>query len=74
MKWMILIAFLFHSSHQTIDQKKLKALLMSALDTYIPEPPRYKKAENNTREKRQVQSADPGAIMYLPIGGSGNVR
>ena len=26
------------------------------------------------RRGRQVQSADPGALMYLPLGGAGNIR
>ena len=26
------------------------------------------------RVRRQVQSADPGALMYLPLGGAGNIR
>ena len=26
------------------------------------------------RVGRQVQSADPGALMYLPLGGAGNIR
>ena len=66
---------LIHSSQQDqdIDQKRLKLLLESELDKYIP-PVAPRKVENNSREKRQVQSADPGAIMYLPVGGSGNVR
>ena len=29
---------------------------------------------SSAREGRQVQSADPGALMYLPLGGSKSVR
>ena len=29
---------------------------------------------SSTREGRQIHSADPGALMYLPLGGSKSVR
>ena len=29
---------------------------------------------SSAREGRQVHSADPGALMYLPLGGSKSVR
>ena len=29
---------------------------------------------SSSREGRQIQSADPGALMYLPLGGSKSVR
>ena len=67
------------------DTKQLRALLEAALDKHVPAIPphqthplhHYKRQplyHHRTREGRQLQSAEPGAIMYLNIGGGGNVR
>merc|ERR1711892_1079994 len=54
-------------------------MLRQALDKHLP----VKAAEQHKvkislkqkmRNGRQIHSADPGALMYLPIGGSGNIR
>ena len=61
----------------------LQELLRNALDEYVPpvpaEPPVHvvpavHQQHQSVRNGRQIQSADPGALMYLPIGGSGNIR
>ena len=67
------------------DSKQLRALLEAALDKHVPAIPPYQRHplhhhkrqplyHHRTREGRQLQSAEPGAIMYLNIGGGGNVR
>ena len=48
-------------------QSALRSLLEAALEDHLPEA-------GLRRERRQVQAADPGAVMYLPLGGSSNVR
>ena len=50
-------------------ESQLESLLVAALDKHLPSG----RAEGG-RERRQVQSAEQGALMYLPIGGAGNVR
>ena len=74
---MIIVCFLFASCQAD----RLKDLLRKALDDHIPVVnTENKKAENlnssnpNVRTGKQIHSADPGALMYLPIGGSGNIR
>ena len=63
----------------------LQDLLRKALDEYVPPVPTdpvvpqntpagHHNQPKNAREGRQIHSADPGALMYLPIGGSGNIR
>ena len=43
----------------------LRSLMEAALQQHYPVV---------ERERRQVQSAEPGAVMYLPLGGSNSVR
>ena len=38
------------------------------------QPQGKKNQVSSTREGRQIHSADPGALMYLPLGGSKSVR
>ena len=68
----------------------LQELLRNALDEYVPPVPAvpvvpavpavpavpvvHHQQHQSVRNGRQIQSADPGALMYLPIGGSGNIR
>lgn len=47
--------------------EELRSLLDKALEDHLPR-------RHQRRNVRQVKSADPGALMYLPIGGAGNVR
>ena len=80
------IFLLVAASLQTIlasdDTKQLRSLLEAALDKHVPAIPHipqqqqhpHHQGHHRTREGRQIQSADPGAIMYLNIGGGGNVR
>ena len=61
-------------SHQSdVDTGLLRQLLVTALDKHLPEP-RRGADQDDVRSGKQIQSADPGAIMFLPIGGSGNIR
>jgi hypothetical protein len=71
-------------------EEELRRLLEAALDRHLPprgETGREAGAEEGRgpvrvgawlvgrhRARRQVQSAPPGALMYLPVGGSGSVR
>ena len=50
-------------------ESQLESLLMAALDKHLPAG-----QTGGGRERRQVESAEPGAVMYLPLGGSSNVR
>ena len=50
-------------------ESQLESLLLAALDKHLPAG-----QAGGGRERRQVQSAQPGALMYLPIGGNSNVR
>ena len=80
------IFLLVAASLQTIlasdDTKQLRSILEAALDKHVPAIPHtpqqrqhpHHQGHHRTREGRQIQSADPGAIMYLNIGGGGNVR
>ena len=69
-----IILTLIGLSHQSdVDTGLLKQLLVTALDKHLPEPRRVADQDVG-RSGRQIQSADPGAIMHLPIGGSGNIR
>ena len=52
---------------------ELNSILKESLDKYVPNRKTILAMENK-RQRRQIQSAEPGAIMYLPIGGSGNIR
>merc|ERR1712217_78418 len=76
----LLVTLTRTSQQQNADRKlQLKSVLESALDRHLPpqSPPtplRQQQQQPGGREGRQLQSADPGAIMYLPIGGGGNVR
>ena len=47
-------------------RSQLKSLLEAALEKHLP--------AGKTRERRQVESAEPGAVMYLPLGGANNIR
>ena len=50
-------------------ESQLESLLLAALDKHLPTG-----QAGAGRERRQVQSAQPGALMYLPIGGNSNFR
>ena len=50
-------------------ESQLESLLVAALDKHLPGG-----QVGGGRERRQVQSAEPGAVMYLPLGGNSNVR
>ena len=65
---LVLLALLSHSSRANLDigQSELRSLLEAALERHLP--------AGGGRERRQVQSAEPGAVMYLPLGGDSNVR
>ena len=78
---MVIWCFLFASCQGN----RLKDLLRKALDDHIPTNTKNQNAGNpntenqdtsnpNVRTGKQIHSADPGALMYLPIGGSGNIR
>ena len=73
---MVVLLSILRPSHQNdVDSKLLKQLLQDALDQHLPEPKeKLNRSTRDTRNGRQIQSADPGAIMYLPIGGGGNIR
>ena len=65
---LLLSTFLPYCSAAPADkQSALRALLEAALEDHLPEA-------GVRRERRQVQAANPGAVMYLPLGGSSNVR
>ena len=75
----LFVGLILHTN--ALSDPDLKQLLLSALDKYVPQRPsahintvNISPVRKNLRNKRQLQSADPGAIMYLPIGGSGNIR
>ena len=74
----LFLGLILHTN--ALSDSDLKQLLLSALDKYVPQRPAHinpvKKTSQmeNIRNKRQLPSADPGAIMYLPVGGSGNIR
>ena len=69
-----IILTLLGLSHQSdVDTGLLRQLLVTALDKHLHESRRVADQDDG-RSGRQIQSADPGAIMYLPIGGSGNIR
>ena len=65
---LVLLALLSHSSRANLDigESELRSLLEAALERHLP--------AGGGRERRQVQSAEPGAVMYLPLGGDSNVR
>ena len=63
--------------HASADTNQLRSLLEAALDKHLPAIPHLQRQplyHHRTREGRQLQSAEPGAIMYLNVGGGGNVR
>ena len=66
-----LVVFLFFSYIHC--HAELNSILKESLDKYVPNRKTILAMENK-RQRRQIQSAEPGAIMYLPIGGSGNIR
>ena len=64
---LVLLALLSHTSRASLDTgSELKLLLEAALERHLP--------ARGGRERRQVESAEPGAVMYLPLGGNSNVR
>ena len=69
----LLVGFSYQSG---VNTELMRKLLISALNKHLPQPQQriHDYDDNDKRAGRQIQSADPGAIMYLPIGGSGNIR
>ena len=85
MRIFLLAAAALQTIQASADTKMLRSLLEAALDKHVPAIPQeqlhphqqrdpHHQGHHRTREGRQIQSADPGAIMYLNIGGGGNVR
>ena len=86
MRKLLLMSAVLQTIHANADDtKQLRALLEAALDKHVPAIPphqghplhhhkRQPLYHHRTREGRQLQSAEPGAIMYLNIGGGGDVR
>ena len=85
MRIFLLMSAVLQTIHASAETNQLRALLEAALDKHVPAiPPPQRHAlhhhkiqplrHHRTREGRQLQSAEPGAIMYLNIGGGGNVR
>ena len=78
MRIFLLMVASLQTLQATADTNRLRSLLEAALDEHVPAaPPRprhHQPSHHRTREGRQLQSAEPGAIMYLNIGGGGNVR
>ena len=68
MRIFLVMTVVLQAIHADVDTKHLRSVLEAALDQHVPVN------VHHSREGRQLQSADPGAIMYLPIGGGGNVR
>ena len=68
MRIFLVMTAVLQAIHADVDTKHLRSVLEAALDQHVPVN------VHHSREGRQLQSADPGAIMYLPIGGGGNVR
>ena len=62
-----LLTLLCYCEAQPDRETELRSLLEAALDKHLPDA-------GVRRERRQVQSAEPGAVMYLPLGGNSNVR
>ena len=83
MRIFLLAAAALQTIHASADTKMLRPLLEAALDKHVPAQQQqhhhqqqdpHHQGHHRTREGRQIQSAEPGAIMYLNIGGGGNVR
>ena len=67
MKTVRLLCLIPLLSHCAQSHSQLKSLLQAALEKHLP-------VAAARRERRQVQSAEAGAVMYLPLGGKTNVR
>ena len=75
MRVLLLVLFLSYICTQC-QANNLEDLLRKALDDHLPlkQPEHPVPKQLTSRNGRQIHSADPGALMYLPIGGSGNIR
>ena len=67
MKTVRLLCLIPLLSHCAQSHSQLKSLLQAALEKHLP-------VAAARRGRRQVQSAEAGAVMYLPLGGKTNVR
>ena len=77
MRIILLVSAALQTIHASAETKQLRSLLEAALDEHLPAIPHLQRKpqyDHRTRDGRQIQSAEPGAIMYLNIGGGGNVR
>jgi len=66
---LLIFALSLTTQTSAFEDKILRSKLENLLDYHLPRP-----VVQRVREARQVQTADAGATMYLPIGGAGNIK
>jgi hypothetical protein len=74
MKWLPLLIILIVNSTDAINVAELKELRLKLLKGLQRQLMTEKGIALNSREGRQIESAEAGAVMYLPIGPGSSIR